>query len=188
MARSREATKAIIRSRVKLQRRTGCWLWTGTLDTGGYGVFFWGPNGHKYKGAHRVAYAAFVADPGRLHVCHRCDVPACCNPDHLFLGTPSENHRDKVAKGRANNPRGEANSGAKLTAKHVRRIVRRLDAGDRQGDIARDYGVSAPAISYINTGKTWGHVTGRGKRLGASHGASAPDKQQPGQDRLRRDR
>ena len=161
MARSLAETKAIILGRVEKQRDTGCWLWAGTLDGGGYGVFFWGPHGRKHKGAHRVAYAAFVADPGALHVCHRCDNPRCCNPEHLFLGTPAQNHRDKVAKGRANTPNGERSGSSKLTADCVLGIVRRLEAGDRQADIAKDYGVSAPVISYISTGKAWQHVTGR---------------------------
>jgi hypothetical protein len=38
--------------------------------------------------------------PDGLHVLHRCDVPACCNIDHLFLGTPADNLRDQIAKGR----------------------------------------------------------------------------------------
>lgn len=163
MARSLAETKAIIMGRVQKKQKTGCWLWTGTKDGGGYGVLFWGPHGRKHKGAHRVSYAAFVADPGALHVCHRCDNPSCVNPAHLFLGTPSENHRDKVAKGRANTPRGERTGGAKLTDECVLAIVRRLEAGDRQADIANDYGVTAPVISYISTGKAWGHVTGRAR-------------------------
>lgn len=38
--------------------------------------------------------------PEGMQVLHRCDVPYCVNPEHLFLGTDKENHRDKTAKGR----------------------------------------------------------------------------------------
>lgn len=82
-----------------------CWLWTASRVTSGYGCF-----GIKRRlhGAHRIAWVlANVAIPGALHVCHRCDNPACCNPAHLFLGTREDNMRDKVAKGRCNLPRGD---------------------------------------------------------------------------------
>lgn len=84
----------------KVQRRSSdeCWPWRGHLESRGYGRFFL--NG-RMTGAHRVAYQ-FVRGPipPRLMVCHRCDNPACCNPDHLWLGTARENTRDMIAKGR----------------------------------------------------------------------------------------
>lgn len=76
---------------------TGCWLWTGT-SRNGYGRFIW--DGNAYT-AHRVAYQILKGPvPPHLMVLHRCDTPACINPDHLFLGTQSDNMRDASRKGR----------------------------------------------------------------------------------------
>lgn len=76
---------------------SGCWLWVGTTVTG-YGQLTFG---RKRWLAHRLAWEAFRgAVPGDLCVLHRCDVPACVNPDHLWTGTRLDNNRDMTAKGR----------------------------------------------------------------------------------------
>lgn len=75
-----------------------CWLWTGATDRQGYGWFTWpgaGRRRKKYR-AHRVALA--LIDPPSdddLLCLHACDVPRCCNPDHLRWGTPVDNVRDR---------------------------------------------------------------------------------------------
>lgn len=92
---------------------TGCLLWTGGAAPGGYGAF---PIRKRLPGdpvggrAHRVAWEmAHGPIPDGLFVCHRCDTPACVNVDHLFLGTPLDNMRDCIAKGRKRNPVADAN-------------------------------------------------------------------------------
>lgn len=75
-----------------------CLLWTGATAGKNYGRL---EVSGKPRYAHRLAYElAFGEIPAGLSVCHRCDVPRCINPDHLFLGTAKDNCADSIAKGR----------------------------------------------------------------------------------------
>lgn len=76
----------------------GCWLWERALSDTGYGSI---RIAEGLFNAHRAAYLGFVGDiPGGLWVLHRCDVRACVNPHHLFLGSRQTNIQDAKAKGR----------------------------------------------------------------------------------------
>lgn len=126
-----------IEQRIAPDLNSGCWLWTGNTHPTGYGVIGVRKRDKlKNTFAHRASWFAHKGqDPGRLKVCHRCDTPACVNPDHLFLGTQKDNLRDMYAKGRLVN-RGSANGSAKLTDDQVRAIRR----DDRTiDDVAKDY-------------------------------------------------
>lgn len=132
----------------------GCWLWQGAINYAGYGKF---ETGDRCKGtrrshrAHRFAYELFVgAIPGDLIVCHRCDVRACVNPKHLFLGTDEVNSHDAVAKGRSR----FANA-AKLTAEQVT-VIRASSDTDRT--LGARFGVSRQAIGKIRRGQRWRHL------------------------------
>lgn len=81
----------------------GCWLWTGTRITDGYGSISFR---QKIWSTHRLAWTLVNGlIPVGLHVLHHCDVRACANPAHLFLGTNADNVRDRVDKGRDFNSR-----------------------------------------------------------------------------------
>jgi hypothetical protein len=80
---------------------TGCWLWLRSRDKDGYGSL---RADGRTRRAHREAYMAYMGPiPDGAHVLHKCDTPACVNPDHLFLGTQRDNLRDCVVKGRHGN-------------------------------------------------------------------------------------
>lgn len=87
----------------KVHKRDGCWLWTASTDSNGYGQSFIGRlDGRvRLEHAHRVAWRLTFGDiPDGLNVLHRCDVPRCVNPAHLFLGTDRDNIQDAIGKGR----------------------------------------------------------------------------------------
>jgi DNA-binding Xre family transcriptional regulator len=133
----------------------GCWLWRGQLNQSGYGVLWLDG---KSRIAHRVAWVFFRGEipPGVL-VCHTCDVPACVNPEHLFLGTHTDNARDREEKGR--NMLGEKIHSARLSAEQVSRIKAMLAEGRMyMSELARAFGVTPSTISSIAKGVTWRHV------------------------------
>jgi hypothetical protein len=87
------------RFEANIRKTESCWLWTGMLTDGGYGVI---SDHQKKTRAHRASYALYVGPiPEGMHVLHRCDNPPCVNPKHLFLGTHIDNMRDMESKGRA---------------------------------------------------------------------------------------
>lgn len=137
----------------RLDRSGECWNWTGRLLRSGYGDFY----SKKHWRAHRFAYEAYVGPIGDKHVCHRCDNPRCCNPAHLFLGTPAVNAADKSSKGRTGREKrlGEGNGLAKLNEQKVR-IIRASD--ERSVTLAERFGVSKVAINYVRNRTTWSHV------------------------------
>jgi hypothetical protein len=135
-------------------------MWTAHTNAGGYGRFALRIGSPRRSVlAHRWSWENHygpIADG--LFVCHRCDVPACVNPAHLFLGTPADNMRDAAEKGRM--PRGENQGNARLTERDVVGIRQMREAGAIQREIGAKYGVSQSAISLILNGKLWPHTHG----------------------------
>jgi hypothetical protein len=80
---------------------SGCLLWEGAVQRYGYGHIRVGGRKGRNVSVHRLVWEeANGPIPLGLHVLHQCDVPACVNINHLFLGTHSDNMRDMWNKGR----------------------------------------------------------------------------------------
>jgi hypothetical protein len=108
----------------------GCWLWTGSVNVYGYGQIRVGGqrNGGKNYRVHRLAAFLLMDLPldSPLKVCHKCDIPNCFNPDHLFFGTQGDNLQDAVSKGRMdfgkrNREKQECKRGHPFTEENTRR-------------------------------------------------------------------
>jgi hypothetical protein len=141
---------------------SGCWLWLGDLNKGGYGIFHLGKErvGNRYRkvriGAHRLSWELYHGSiPHGLWVLHKCDVTGCVNPDHLFVGTPKDNTDDMVSKGR--HCHGERHWQSLLAEDDVLaiRVSNRTHA-----ELATEYGVSFQTISDIRNRKIWRHIAG----------------------------
>lgn len=113
---------------VKGGNELGCWLWTGCKGGFGHGMF---GIRKKMRAAHRISYVLRhgpIPQQDSYHgacVLHKCDIPNCVNPDHLWLGDVAENNRDRERKGRGNKPTGDLS----FSRMHPERLAR----GDRHG-------------------------------------------------------
>lgn len=128
-----------------------CWEWTAGRFQNGYGRTFRRRSG---VGAHRAIYEDLYGPiPEGLVVMHVCDNKPCVRPSHLRLGTPGDNMRDMIAKGRG--IRGSAQKASKLSEDEIPVIRARLSEGDTIAAVARAYRVSETAIRSIKQGRTW---------------------------------
>ncbi len=131
-----------------------CWIWRGGKGSMGYGKI---SRRGKTIGTHQLSWElARGTIPKGLSILHRCDVPLCVRPTHLFLGTQRDNMRDMVRKGR--DRFGENNSHSVLTEPAVREIRRMLASGKNRGEVAMVFNVSRSTVEAIAAGKTWAHV------------------------------
>jgi hypothetical protein len=133
----------------------GCWLWKGHIDITGYGIFWiYGQN----RLAHRASWKIFnpTIFLNDKHVLHKCDVKRCVNPDHLFLGTEADNHKDKANKGRS--ARGVKNASAKLTEEQVLEIRKIYLNIKSTRLVSLMYGVSKSTIKRIVNRTGWKHI------------------------------
>lgn len=130
---------------------SGCWLWTGSVGGGGYGAFWM--NGRHYL-AHRAAYELFVRKPDpHQAVCHRCDMPLCVNPAHLFEGTRADNSADMVAKDRQS--KGERRHNSKITSETAA-LIMASPLSDTEW--AARLGVTKGAINHVRHRRNWRHI------------------------------
>ena len=148
--------KIIRRFNDKVFKTEDCWIWRAAKDPNGYGRF---GIGYKVYLSHRIAYLiAYKEIDSNLDVCHDCDYPPCCNPDHLFQGTRLENMQDCVSKDRQN-----------YGIKHYAALFQDQDILDireayreprsmSQRDLAKAYNVSRRTIENILNYQNWKHL------------------------------
>jgi HNH endonuclease len=141
----------------KVRKTDGCWLWTSYTNEHGYGLIC--IRRHKFY-AHRVSWELDRGPiPYGIRVLHRCDVPACVRPEHLFLGTQPDNLADMRAKGRGRAARGTAHGKVRFTEQQVLEMRRRYLAGEKRVDLMREFNVTTRHLWMIGTGRIWGHLS-----------------------------
>ena len=129
----------------RIKKTTTCWLWTGTKNDAGYGIFLM--PGERPVRAHRYAYEFFVGPiPDGKIIMHVCDNPPCVNPGHLRIGTKAENNRD--ASNRRRHNYGLDHWNGRLSDADVAEI---RGSNDRQSVLAERYGVCQSHISRIKS-------------------------------------
>jgi hypothetical protein len=126
---------------------SGCWEFRGGLGSTGYGQVTY--QGRPWK-ASRLIYKLAMGPVDGMLVCHHCDNRKCCNPEHLFLGTHTDNIRDAMRKGRF-----KGRPPQKLTAELVLEI---RASSETNKVLGRKYGVDPSCISRIKSRKLWPNV------------------------------
>lgn len=131
-----------------------CWPWLGSRMKVGYGRMRFA--NRPDVGTHRLSWElSYGAIPDGLWVLHRCDNRICCNPKHLFLGTPYDNIHDMMNKGRRKDydKHGERNPNCKLTDDQVAQLRADRSAGLPYSALAEKYDVWPGHISRLVNGK-----------------------------------
>lgn len=141
-----------------------CWPWQAAKGRKGYGEIAVVSLIYRTNMVvTRLLYEVFHARPipNSILVCHHCDVPSCCNPTHLWLGTAQDNRTDCLKKGRT--AKGTKNASSKINEKHVAEIrqayrERTVPVRTLAALLADAYGISSPSVMSIIYYKTWKHL------------------------------
>lgn len=135
-----------------------CWVWSAGKLHFGHGFFHYTLINKKVTVlAHRFAFLlTYGTFPKELCICHHCDNPSCCNPEHLFLGTTQDNILDKIRKNR--HPFGLSHGMAKLTDEDVYEIFYLQSLGMTQRAIAANLDISQKTVWSVLHRRTWRHV------------------------------
>ena len=142
---------------VAVKDKKECWEWLGSRHkTVWHGQ--WRNKAGQIELTHRASWRMFKSEiPAGMFVLHKCDNPACVNPQHLFLGTQSDNLKDMWNKGRAKpqTSKGAKHGMSKLTEMAV------LDIRDSKlsgVELARKYEVSPTTICDVRKRRIWDHI------------------------------
>lgn len=149
--------KVVTRFWSKCEKTDSCWNWVAKSRNNGYG--FYSVKKHNkvhHFFAHRLAWQLTNGPiPKGQCVLHKCDNKLCVNPDHLFLGSNSDNIKDMLKKGRQ--VKGSKMWSSKLSEEQVREI-REKNKTQSKNSLALEYGVSRQTILNICLGRSWKHV------------------------------
>lgn len=166
MAENNPPLNERFKQKILIDRETGCHVWVGAKQSGGYGAFVIKThNGKIIKKVIAHRYAWEIAN-GPIHdwlcVLHKCDNPPCVNVDHLFLGTLGDNNKDRAAKGRSSrkahgNLSCEQHPSAKLTNSQVLSII---ESRRSIKELALRFEVGYHTIWKIKAGKSWTKIRG----------------------------
>lgn len=147
----------------KTDKSGDCWVWTGGRNSKGYGRVRIGKKLYSpHKVIKEIELGKFIDKD--LQVCHHCDNPPCCNPEHLFVGTRSENMLDCSKKNRISrlgSVKGKINYGLrKLTKEDIINILKYLNIGYTQRELGKMFNVCHRTIFDIKRGKVYAEITG----------------------------
>lgn len=142
-----EHIKYDIEDRCEKITESGCWIWMGSMDTQGYGQIRRGSRPGKLRYTHRVMSDA-VEGKEAMHI---CDIPACCNPTHIVLGSHSDNMQDMIRKGRGvhKQPTGE---NSKMTMFKDSVIEAIKNSTTTRAETAKTYGCSTSLVAKVKRG------------------------------------
>lgn len=123
----------------------GCWVWKGPRREGYGRIQIQG----KKLNAHRISFEIHKgAIPEGKIVCHRCNNPPCCNPNHLYAGTDRQNWEDSLLA-------GTTAACPKLTDSDVKAI---RESSETHSCAAKRYGIGWQQVRRIRRREAWGHL------------------------------
>ena len=138
------------------RNKSGCWLWIRGKQSAGYGLIT--HNGERML-AHRRSYELYKGKiPAKINCLHKCDNPACVNPDHLFLGTQKDNIHDAIKKGRNSPPPHIGQAHRKLKKEQVAEIKKLARENYTYRKLAEIFDVHHSTIYKILNNKMWVYI------------------------------